>query len=214
VPEHKIRVITNGVSTELFERESGTRVHFNGQMKDKFLVAYIGTHGLAHGLETMIEAAERMRDDASVQFLLVGEGAAKSGLRARAEGLPNVLFVDRQPRAVISEMLNEIDLSLVMLRKADLFRTVIPSKMFEIMGVGKPIVLGVQGEAQRIVEEAGAGIAIEPQDTGALVDAIARFRGDPALRAQCGANAYRYVRDHYNLDTLAVDYLDVLRETC
>ena len=213
VPADKIKLITNGVSSELFERSPRARQHFNGPMKDKFLVAYIGTHGLAHGLETMIDAAARMKADPSVQFILVGEGAAKARLKAYANGLPNVLFVDRQPREVISQMLNEIDLSLVMLRKADLFRTVIPSKMFEIMGVGKPIVLGVRGEAQRIVEEAGAGISIEPQDTEALVGAIERFRGDDAFRAQCGESAYRFVRDQYNLDSLAVEYLDVLRET-
>ncbi len=212
VPADKIDVITNGVSRDLFDRRPRHRTHFNGPMKDKFLVAYFGTHGLAHGLETMIDAARSFESDPSVQFVLVGEGAAKQSLMHYANGLPNVLFVNRQPRAVISEMLNEIDLSLVMLRRADLFETVIPSKMFEIMGSGKPIVLGVRGEACRILERANAGIPVEPQNADALVSAIRRLRGDEELRAAYGDNAYEYVRAHYDLDTLAVRYLDVLRK--
>jgi glycosyltransferase involved in cell wall biosynthesis len=214
VPAEKINVITNGVTTDLFERHERERIHFNGRMKDKFLVAYFGTHGLAHGLETMIDAARRLAGDPDYQFILVGEGAAKAELKRSAGDLPNVLFVDRQPRETIAEMLNEIDVSLVMLRKAELFKTVIPSKIFEIMGTGKPIVLGVEGEAQRIVEQAGAGLAIKPQNVDSLLDAIRTFRNNPEFRENCGENAYRFVREHYNLDKLAGRYLDVLRSVC
>ena len=214
VPSDKIHVIPNGVSTELFDRRSGDRHHFNGPMRDKFLVAYIGTHGLAHGLETMIDAASAFKHDPDVQFILVGEGASKDELIRYANGLPNVHFVNRQSRETIAEMLNEIDLSLVMLRKAELFKKVIPSKIFEIMGSAKPIVLGVEGMAQRIVEEAHAGVAIEPQNTQALVQAISAFRENASMRADCGRNAYQYVRDHYNLDTLAEKYLRILQSAC
>jgi glycosyltransferase involved in cell wall biosynthesis len=214
VPSEKIHVIPNGVSTAMFDRRPKDRHHFNGPMRDKFLVAYFGTHGLAHGLETMIDAAETLKHNPDVQFILVGEGASKDELIRYANGLPNVLFVDRQSRETIAEMLNEIDLSLVMLRKADLFKKVIPSKMFEIMGTGKPIVLGVEGVAQQIVDEAHAGMAIEPQNTPALVEAITRFQHDSALRAACGDSAYRYVRDHYNLDVLANKYLRILQSVC
>ena len=214
VPSGKIHVIPNGVSADLFDRRPKDRRHFNGQMRDKFLVAYIGTHGLAHGLETMIDAADTLKNDPGVQFILVGEGASKNDLIQYANGLPNVLFVDRQSRETIAEMLNEIDLSLVMLRKADLFTKVIPSKMFEIMGTGKPIILGVEGVARRIVEDAQAGVAIEPQNTQALVQAIAEFRRDASLRASCGNNAYQYVREHYNLDTLAEKYAGILQSAC
>jgi len=214
VPPEKIDVIPNGVSTDLFDRRPTDRHHFNGPMRDKFLVAYIGTLGLAHGLETMIDAASALKNDPGVQFILVGEGASKQELVQYANGLPNVLFVDRQSRETIAEMLNEIDVSLVMLRKAELFKKVIPSKMFEIMGTGKPIILGVEGMAQQIVEEAHAGVAIEPQNTEALVRAITTFKHDASLRTVCGQSAYAYVRDHYNLDILAEKYLRILQSAC
>ncbi len=214
VPPEKIHVITNGVSADLFERRPNGRAHFNGPMKDKFLVAYIGTHGLAHGLETFIDAAGRFRGDSGIQFIMVGEGAAKDRLLRYAGGAPNILFLGRQSREVISEMLNEIDLSVVMLRKAELFKSVIPSKMFEIMGVGKPIVLGVEGESRRILDEAGAGIAVEPENADMLASAIRRLRDDTALRKRMGESAYGYVREHYNLDVLAGRYLDVLGAVC
>jgi colanic acid biosynthesis glycosyl transferase WcaI len=214
VPDGKIHVITNGVSTDLFDLRARERTHFNGRMKDKFLVAYFGTHGLAHGLETLVDSARALQHDSSVQFILVGEGAAKNDLMRYAASLPNVLFMDRQPRGTIAEMLNEIDVSLVMLRRAELFKTVIPSKIFEIMGAGKPIILGVEGEAQRIVTDAGAGIAVQPQDPAALTDAILALRDDPARRERCGRNAWSYARNHYNLDDLATRYLDVLSTVC
>ncbi|MDH7516214.1 MAG: glycosyltransferase family 4 protein [Bacteroidota bacterium] len=212
VPDEKIHVITNGVSTHLFDRRPAPRVHFNGRMKDSFLVAYFGTHGLAHGLETLVDTAKQFVDDPAVQFVLVGEGAAKAELIRYADGLPNVHFFERRSRQVIAEMLNEIDVSLVLLRKAELFETVIPSKLFEIMGVGKPIILGVRGESKRILEEARAGIAVEPEDAAMTAAAIRKLREDEDLRRQYGDNAYRFVREQYDLDRLAVRYAEILAE--
>lgn len=214
VPDDKIHVVTNGVATTVFDNRPRKRLHFNGPMNDKFIVAYFGTQGLAHGLETMIDAARRLQDEPDYQFVIVGEGAEKKHLKRYANDLSNVVFIDRQTRERVAEMLNEVDLPLVLLRNAELFKTVIPSKMFEIMGSGKPMVLGVDGEAKRILLEAQAGIAVEPQNTDELVAAIQTLKINAVLRKQFGENAYRYVREHYNLDTLAQRYLTILQSLC
>ena len=212
IPPATISVLPNGVSTALFRPHDAPRKHFDFPGVT-FLAGYIGTHGLAHGLETALEAA-RMLEPEGVHFVFVGEGARKRALVDMAAGLGNVHFFDRRPREVIAEMYNELDAALVLLRDTPLFRTVIPSKMFEIMGTGTPIVLGVEGQAREILDDAQAGLAIPPGNADALADALRTLRDGAALRERAGKNAYRYVRENYDLDALARKYLTILQETC
>ncbi len=205
----RIGVVPNGLSAALFHPREGERRHF-AAWRDNFLVGYVGTHGMAHGLETALEAA-RMLAETNMHFIFVGEGARKEDLKRQAAGMPNVTFIDRQPRETIAGMLAELDVALVLLRDTALFRTVIPSKMFEIMGSGIPMVLGVDGQARAILEAADAGIAIQPGDARALADALRRLAADPAQRSRYGENASQYVRENYDLDTLARNYLDILQ---
>ncbi len=210
IPDERIHYLPNGVNSEMFYPRTPERLHFNGGLKRKFLVGYIGTHGLAHGLESVLESAKLMEHDDDVHFLFVGEGAKKTALKRAAEGLRNVTFIDRRPREIIAEMLSEIDVSLIVLKKAELLKTVIPSKMFEIMGSARPIILGVEGEAKRILDEADAGIAVEPENPSQLKDAILTLRDHTAQREQYGRNGAAYVREHFDLDVLADGYLKIL----
>jgi glycosyltransferase involved in cell wall biosynthesis len=212
IAPERIDVVPNGVSSALFRPRGRERSHF-ALWKDRFLVGYIGTHGLAHGLETALDAA-RMLEGENFHFVFVGEGARKEELKRLASGLDNVSFLDRQPRETIAEMLGELDVALVLLRDTPLFRTVIPSKMFEIMGAGLPMILGVDGQARAILEAADAGIAITPGDAEALAGALRRLAADPALRARYGGNASLHVRENYDLDVLARNYLEVLKRLC
>lgn len=212
IPAERIRVVPNGLSTALFHPREGERRHF-AQWRDRFLVGYVGTHGLAHGLESALEAA-RMLKDTNMHFVFVGEGARKDDLKRQAADMPNVTFIDRQPRETIAGMLAELDVALVLLRDTPLFRTVIPSKMFEIMGSGVPMVLGVDGQARAILEAADGGIAIPPGDADALASALLLLAADPVLRKRCGRNASQYVRENYDLDILAQNYLHVLQDLC
>lgn len=212
IAPERIDVVPNGVSSALFRPRGGERRHF-ARWKDRFLVGYVGTHGLAHGLETALDAA-RMLEGENLHFVFVGEGARKDELKRLASDLGNVSFLDRQPRETIAEMLGELDVALVLLRDTPLFRTVIPSKMFEIMGAGLPMILGVDGQARAILEAADAGIAITPGDADALAAALRRLAADPALRARYGGNASLHVRENYDLDALARNYLEVLKRLC
>ncbi len=212
IAAERIAVVPNGVNTALFRPHDGPRKHF-AFPGVSFLAGYIGTHGLAHGLETALEAARMLRDE-GVHFVFVGEGARKQALKSAAADLENVHFFDRRPREIIAEMYNELDAAMVLLRDTPLFRTVIPSKMFEIMGTATPIVLGVEGQARTILEAAQAGIAIPPEDARALADALLRLRDDSTLRSEAGKNAYRHVCENYDLDALARSYLTILQETC
>ena len=178
VPTEKIAVVENGVETDLFaplpepanralRRDLGT--------EDKFLVLYAGTMGMAHGLETLLDAATQLQhSNPNVRFILVGEGAEKERIKslAQSRALANVRFLDQRPRDKIAALISASDACVVLLKKTDVFKTVIPTKMLEFMSCARPVILGVEGEAQRIVEQAGAGLVIEPENAEALGQAI------------------------------------------
>ncbi len=209
----KIHTVRNGASLTQFApgpRDNPIRERFG--LGDKFVATYVGTHGMAHGLECVLEAADRLRERGDIHFLFVGEGAEKPKLVALAEDrqLPNITFVDPQPKAMMPLFLCAADACLVPLRKRKLFEGTIPSKIFEAMASGRPIVLGVQGEAEKILTDAKAGIPVEPENPEALARAILRLADDPELGRELGESGVRYVRAHFDRSVLARKMMDVL----
>ena len=166
MPREKISVIENGVETQLFAPEPSSGKAAIALRKElasegKFVVSYIGTMGMAHGLETIIAAASQLRDtNPEIIFLMLGEGAEKERIAAlaRERGLNNLRFVDQQPREKIPAYICASDVCLVLLKKTDLFKTVIPTKMLEFMSCARPVILGVDGQARAILEEARGGL--------------------------------------------------------
>lgn len=215
IPAEKIKVIPNGIDARYLAAATnaspeGIRAELG--LRDKFIVSYIGTHGMSHALDTVLKAAERMRSEEGVHFLFVGEGAEKENLRRIASDLrlPNVTFLGEQPRERLLAFYRASDVSLVPLRRLEIFKKVLPSKLFELMGVGSPIVCSVDGEAAALVRRAGAGLCIEPEHVDALVGAITRLHADAGLRSQLAENGKRFVKVHYLRSMLAERYLDAL----
>jgi glycosyltransferase involved in cell wall biosynthesis len=169
---------------------------------------------MAHGLETVLECADRLRGNDDIAFLFVGDGAEREGLIQRAGELrlDNVHFVGVQPRERIPDYLATSDVSLVPLRRKPLFQKVLPSKLFEIMGCSRPVILGVEGEARAAVEAAGAGLCVRPEDPRSMAEAILQLYRDPDLATALGRNGRSYVRRNFCRDQLADTYLDLLRE--
>lgn len=202
IESDKIEVVTNGVDISRFKPlpKDGELVKQLG-LEGKFVVGYVGTHGMAHALETLLEAADIMRYE-DIVFLFVGDGARKQAVKAKAAemNLDNVRFIDSVPRDEVVRYWSLIDASIVHLRKTELFTTVIPSKIFECMGMGIPILMGVQGEAAAIVENEEVGELFEPENAAALAVAIRTLKNNPdklaAFRAKCVDAAFRYDR-HY-----------------
>src|SRR5262245_39228050 len=210
IPRSKISVVKNGVDLEMFRpgpTENGVRERLG--LRDKFVAAYIGTHGMAHGLGTIVEAAALLRHDDRYRFLLIGDGAEKSSLQQRAasEGLTNVLFLDQIPHEAIPDHIRAADVTLVLLRDRVLFRSVIPSKIFEFMGTARPIVIGVDGEARRLVEDAGAGVFVPPEDPKTLVATLRRLDADPIARSRMGQSSRNFVERRFSRRAQARLYL-------
>jgi glycosyltransferase involved in cell wall biosynthesis len=212
----KIHVIKNGVDLDLFQRATdGAAVKAKFGLDGRFVAAYAGTHGMAHGLNTILDAAALLKDDPRFAFLLVGDGAERSHLveRARSMALDNVHFAGQLPKSEMPAIWAVTDVSLILLRQSDTFTKVLPSKMFEAMAMECPIVLGVEGEAKALLEAAGAGIAITPESAKELAAAVTRLADDKALRERLGRQGAAHVREHYGRAKLAMRYLDLLEST-
>ncbi len=207
-----LAVVTNGIDSSMFDVPATARQEFTGALAGKCIVMYAGTIGMAHGLEILLDAARSLADLPDVHIVIAGDGAERQRLAALIAGMPNVTYVGRHPRQTIARMWLESDVGVVLLRDTPLFRTVIPSKMFEVMAAGRPLVLGVDGEARRIMDEAGAGTAIPPGDAERLADAIRAYHADPALRAAHGHAGAAHVRAHFDFELLADRYLHLLQE--
>lgn len=191
----KIDVVVGGANLELFQpgmaRDREIEDCFG--LRHRFVVGYLGTIGLAHGLENVLEAAERLRRS-DITFLFVGVGAAKNALEssARSRNLDNVVFAPRQVKSAMPRFWSVCDLSLVHLRDDPVFETVIPSKIFEAMAVGLPtLYVAPRGDGAAIVEQHRTGIVVPPMNAEALAESIRMLAGDHALRAELAAGARR-----------------------
>jgi len=206
--------LENGVETEMFSPQPDRdekRKELSAE--GKFLVCYTGTIGLAHGLETLIEAAAILQNEnPRVQFLLVGEGAEKDRILSLAtqRGLTNLRFLGQQPRETVPSFISASDACLVMLKKADLFKTVIPTKMLEFMSCARPVILAVDGQAREIMDAAEAGIFVEPESVRGLVKAIQQLAADPVLCGTLGEKGRKYILRNFSRQQTALDYLKVL----
>jgi glycosyltransferase involved in cell wall biosynthesis len=219
VPREKISVIENGVETKLFAPEPFTGEAAIGlrrklRAEGKFVISYIGTMGMAHGLETIIAAAAQLRDaNSEIVFLMIGEGAEKERITtlARERGLNNLRFVDQQPREKIPAYIGASDVCLVLLKKTELFKTVIPTKMLEFMSCARPVILGVDGQARAILEEARAGLAIEPENSDALVNAIRYLSANREIARELGQNGREHIVRKFSRRQTAEKYIHVLQ---
>jgi len=212
-------LIPNGVDIEFFRSRLGGE-YVRRELgiwggKDQFVVGYIGTHGMAHRLETVLEAADMLRDHSDIKFLFVGDGAEKRNLVEMANdlGLANVIFHDQIPRSQIPEYYAACDLCLVPLRKADLFTKNIPSKIYEIMASSRPILISTEGESRRLVEISGAGLGSKPEDPAGLAEKILYLKENPDLRVEMGRSGYAFVLANSSRVRLADGYLGLLETT-
>jgi glycosyltransferase involved in cell wall biosynthesis len=210
----KLHYMPNGVIPEFWSARNRDEARREFDVAgDEVLLSYVGTTGMAHGLRTVLDAAADLQCRApEVRLLIVGDGAELDTLRtlAAARRLRNVQFTGLVARARVPSILAASDIMLVTLRPSEVFRTVLPSKMFEAMAAARPIVLAVEGEARDTLLEAEAGVAIPPADSAALADAVYRLARDPALRAAMGASGSAFVRREFSRRVWAARYLTLL----
>lgn len=215
----KIGVVTNGVDLSRFTpRDRDAHLVRELGLQGKFIAGYIGTHGLAHGLDTILDAAARLQEGPEAerfQFLLLGDGARKSDLKltAAARGLKNVLFIGSVPKDQVTRYWSLLDVSINHLRATELFTSVIPSKLFEAMGMGVPVLHGVPGESAEIVERYGVGKTFRSEDAAGLAEAIRLLAGDQQALNQMRAAGARAALE-FDRAALAEKMLNLLTSWC
>ena len=210
----KIHVITNGVDQELFyPREKSRSLIEKYSMNDKFVISYVGAHGISQNLSTILKVAKSLNNEEDIQFLFIGEGAEKEKLKeiANNENITNVRFIDAQPKEMIPEFYCTSDICLIPLKKIELFRTFIPSKMFEIMACGIPIVASVEGESADILNDSKSAVVIEPDNPDEIKRAILKLKEDRSLHDQLAKRGPVYVEKNYSRRKFANEYLEIMK---
>jgi glycosyltransferase involved in cell wall biosynthesis len=213
VAPNKISVVMNGVD-ENFAAAPGEAAASRQELEldGHFVVTYAGTLGMAHSLETALQAAHELACLSDILFLLVGDGAQREWLQKRSHELrlKNVRWIEKQPRERIPAILGASDACLVSLRRSDVLRSAVPSKIFEAMASGLPILLAAEGEAKEIVKKSGSGLLVPPEDPRALTKAILRLYLNDELRRLLGAQGQKAVQEKYSRQAQAADYLQIL----
>ncbi len=202
----KIVVVKNGVDLAQYTPLDGANsLAEDLGVRGKFVVSYFGTHGMAHHLETILHAARRLSHSKQIVFLMVGDGAERQALVQMRDkmALDNVMMLDQQPKSRMRELWALSSVSLVLLKKSDLFKTVIPSKIFESLAMAKPIILGVEGESAELIQAAQAGICIQPEQADELAARVLELSENSELCQQLGKNGRKYVIEHFDRTVLA-----------
>lgn len=215
-PRERIAFIPNGIDEAFVSATPAPLAAEDARaLEGQYVVGYVGTLGLAHGLRTLIETAALLRDEPAVTIVLIGDGADRALLEREIDerGLKNIRLLGLKPRTEIPAWLRRLDLTLVMLRDLPVFGTVIPSKVFEFLAFERPMILAApDGEIRSMISQAGAGFVIEPENPKALASAILEIRDRPdeaRSRARAGAE---WVRAGWMRGPLARRMLDFLSQ--
>lgn len=219
IPAEKISITMNGADLSRFRpqpRDEMLAAELG--LQGKLVVGYVGTHGMAHALGAILRAAERLQaraEASAIHVLFLGDGAQKRALMAEAaeRKLTNVVFIDSVPREEVVRYWTLVDIAVIHLKRTPLFETVIPSKLFECMAMGIPILHGVAGESAELVMRENVGLVFEPEDDAALANRVIELARDPALRSRLSKNGSAASRA-YDRAALAREMLETLRHTC
>lgn len=217
-PAEKVAVIPNAVDTTFFSPAIDGRAMRErmGVSADKFMVLYAGTMGISQQLTSILQTAAifQRESDTRIHFVLAGDGAEREMLVAQAQemNLGNVTFLPPFPKDAMPEVLNAADAIIVSLRGVELFKRVLPTKLFEAMACEKPVVLAGQGEVADLVRKSGAGICVAPGNSQEIHDGILEVMRDPRRAACMGANGREYVILHFSRDQRAKELDELLAE--
>jgi glycosyltransferase involved in cell wall biosynthesis len=200
VPATKVTLIPNGVDCSMFDPDHrGEAVRKQFGLCDRYVVTYAGALGLANDLGTLLAAAERLKDDDSIHFLLLGDGKEKDNLvrQAKARDLRNVTFAGARPKLEMPAILAASDACIAILQDIPEFRTTYPNKVFDYMAAGRPTILAIDGVIRQVVEAAGAGVFVPPGHAAALAEAVRSLSQDREGAAAMGRAAREYVEKHF-----------------
>jgi len=214
IHREKLSFIPNGVDLTRFSPGPKSELKLKEfHVKGKFVVLYLGTHGISQALSSIIDTANILKDENDVHFLFVGEGADKMKIISKAEdlNLKNVSFFSGQAKDQVLEIYRCADVCLVPLKNIPLFKTFIPSKMFEVMATGIPLIAAVEGEARKILQRSeGGAILVQPENSVELAEKILHLKNNPEIKNEMTQKGRIFVEKEFNRELLAEKYLQII----
>jgi glycosyltransferase involved in cell wall biosynthesis len=214
VPPAKISLIANGVSPEMFDPDAtGERIRQKWELDGQFVVTYAGALGLANDIPTILRAADQLRDQPEIHFLLVGDGKERVNMEslARQLQLSNVTFTGARPKSEMPEVLAASDACVAMLKNIPTFRTTYPNKVFDYMAAGRPTILAIDGVIRHVVEAAGGGVFVPPGNAAALAETVSGLYNNRTAAQSMGRAARFYVVNHFNRHRQAQEFTELVR---
>jgi glycosyltransferase involved in cell wall biosynthesis len=207
-----VLVVPNGVDYRMFDPyESGAGYRQQHSLIGRFIAMYAGAHGMSNDLGVMLESARLLRDDPEIAIVFVGDGKEKPALQAQAAemGLHNVYFLPPVPKAGMAQALAAADACIAILKPIKMYATVYPNKVFDYMAAGRPVLLAIDGVIRQVIEEAEAGVFVQPGDPAALADAIRLLAGNREKGIQMGLRGREYVAAHFDRAELAAQLAEI-----
>lgn len=215
IEPEKISFIPNGADLDIFQpgvKENWVRDKY--ELNGKFVITYMGAHGVANHLESLLNLSEELASHEDIVILLIGDGMRKRALMEEAEkrNLKNIKFIDSQPKSKIPDFCNASDICTAVLKKVDTFKTVYPNKVFDYMSCAKPILLGIDGVARELIEESKSGYYVDPENPKEFAEKVLKLKEDPSLSKELGGNGLKFVTENFSREALAEQYVNVLEE--
>jgi glycosyltransferase involved in cell wall biosynthesis len=217
IPEQKIIFIPNAsdfsLSEELLQTFEPMKFRRDNSLDEKFVITYVGAHGVANHLDQILDAA-KLLEDTNVEFLLIGEGMEKERLMQKAKDMKllNVRFINSVPKKEVFKYILASDMGASVLKKVDTFKTIYSNKTFDYMSCKKPILMAIDGVSRELVEDANCGAYVEPENPREYSRIIREYLKSPERLVKEGANGYQYAKKNFDREVLARRYLDLLKE--
>ena len=216
VAPHKVSLVTNGVDTAMFDpNDDGAALRKELGLTDKFVITYAGALGMANDIQTILRAADRLRSNEEIHFLLVGDGKERSKLEALAQelALTNVTFTGARPKSEMTRYLAASDACTATLKNIPMFKTTYPNKVFDYMAAARPTLLAIDGVIREVVEAGEGGIFVEPGDDAAFAEAALHLSQNREQARQMGITARAYVAQHFERSDQAQQFVELVRQT-
>ena len=215
-PETKIHIIPNGANTDLYV-PAPLNLALRKSLDidtEHFVLIFTGLHGLAHDVETAVEAAALLRDHKDITFLFVGDGVRKPAMQDKVQrlGLRNFRFLPFQPEQELPNLISLANVGLSLGRKNLHSRRALPVKVFSYMACARPTLMAYDGDAADLLRDSGAGLVVEPENPEALADAILQLKDDPVACQQMGENGRELVVRNYSRQAQAGQLIKLLEQ--
>lgn len=215
IKPEKIIFIPNGADLDIFSpgvKNNWVREKYN--LQEKFVITYMGAHGVANNLHSLLDVAKEFYLEENVIFLLIGDGMQKKELvqRVKEEGIENLIFIDSQPKQTIPDFCNASDICTAVLKKVETFKTVYPNKVFDYMSCAKPILLGIDGVARELIEESKSGYYVDPENAKEFAKKIRELKANPSHMEELGNCGQEFVNKNFSRQALAMKYLNEIEK--